>query len=57
MNMTRKNEALLPPLREKVDQYSYLSKESIGKGYSSSVYKGRDDKTGKNFFIQTSKWL
>ena len=51
MATNRKTERVLPPLREKIDQYSYTSKESIGKGFSSSVYRGKDDLTGSPFLI------
>lgn len=46
MSYARKSEYGLPLLREKIDQYSYVNKESIGKGYSSNVFKGKDDRTG-----------
>ena len=49
---TKKAEYQLPPLRERIDHYSYAGKESIGKGFSSSVFKGRDDTTGTANFIQ-----
>lgn len=56
MALNRKVDCGLPPLREKVDQYSYANKESIGKGFSSSVYRGKDDRTGMPNGTQTSKW-
>ena len=52
MAANRKTEYVLPPLREKIDQYSYANKESIGKGFSSSVYKGRDDRTEEQVAIK-----
>lgn len=55
MTAIKKHEHVLPPLREKIDHYSYAGKESIGKGFSSSVFKGRDDHTGIGFLIQNSK--
>jgi hypothetical protein len=33
-------------IRKKISQYSYLASETIGKGYSSLVYKGINDATG-----------
>lgn len=53
--MYRKTESILPPLREKVDNYSYTNKETIGKGFSSNVYRGKNDITGKKLLIQTNK--
>ena len=53
--MNRKLDQGLPPLRERVDQYSYFNKETIGKGYSSSVYKGKDERTGITSYIKMSK--
>lgn len=55
MTAIKKPEYILPPLREKIDHYSYVGKESIGKGFSSSVFKGRDDNTGTIFLTQNSK--
>jgi len=55
MTAIKKPEYILPPLREKIDHYSYVGKESIGKGFSSSVFKGRDDNTGTIFFTQNNK--
>lgn len=53
--MYRKTESILPPLREKVDNYSYANKETIGKGFSSSVYRGRNDTTGTQLLTQMNK--
>ena len=33
--------------RKKLEDYSYCLNHNIGKGYSSCVYKGRNDVTGK----------
>ena len=33
-------------LRKRLDQYSYSPSNNIGKGYSSYVYKGKNDLTG-----------
>lgn len=32
-------------MRKKIQNYSFLLSEQIGKGYSSKVYKGLDDDT------------
>lgn len=32
--------------RKKIEQYSYGLTDSIGRGYSSTVYLGRNDDTG-----------
>ena len=55
--MYRKTESILPPLREKIDNYSYTNKETIGKGFSSQVYRGRNDTTGKQLLTQTNRSL
>ena len=33
-------------LRKRLDHYSYSASHNIGKGYSSYVYKGKNDLTG-----------
>lgn len=33
-------------MRRKVGHYSYLSRDVIGKGYSSVVYRAQNDSTG-----------
>jgi hypothetical protein len=38
-------------IRKKINQYSYLTGETIGKGYSSLVYKGINDTTGKKVLM------
>lgn len=43
-------------LRRRVGQYSYLSKDSIGKGYSSVVYRGVNDSLGMRCARQDSPW-
>jgi hypothetical protein len=35
--------------RKKIENYSYGLNDVIGKGYSSQVYKGRNDNVGKSF--------
>ena len=55
--MHRKTESLLPPLREKIENYSYNNKEAIGKGFSSHVFKGKNDLTGTQILIQINRWL
>ncbi len=37
----------LMDLRKRIGQYSYVSKDVIGKGYSSIVYKAKNDSNGK----------
>ncbi len=32
--------------RKKLEDYSYCLNHNVGKGYSSTVYKGRNDVTG-----------
>lgn len=41
----------VPLPRKKIEQYSYGLADSIGKGYSSVVYRGRNDQTGKVSWI------
>ena len=36
--------------RKKIENYSYGLNDVIGKGYSSQVYKGRNDNNGKSKF-------
>jgi hypothetical protein len=38
-------------VRKKLEDYSYLLNESIGKGYSSQVFRGRNDVTGNSEVI------
>lgn len=33
-------------IQKKIDQYIYTSSDSIGKGFSSQVYKGKNELTG-----------
>lgn len=40
-------QALAGEVRKKIQNYSFLLTDKIGKGYSSTVYKGLDDLTGK----------
>lgn len=37
--------------RKKIENYSYGLNDVIGKGYSSQVYKGRNDNTGNHFIL------
>lgn len=37
--------------RKKIENYSYGLNDVIGKGYSSHVYKGRNDENGNSFLI------
>lgn len=50
---------IFPPLpgemRKKIENYSFLLSDRIGKGYSSTVYKGLDDLTGTFLVIQDSR--
>jgi hypothetical protein len=39
-------------MRKKLEDYSYLLTNNIGKGYSSQVFKGRNDLTGNPLSIQ-----
>ena len=39
-------------LRKKIQNYSFLMSDQIGKGYSSVVYRGLDDHTGTLPVIQ-----
>jgi hypothetical protein len=36
--------------RKKIENYSYGLNDVIGKGYSSQVYKGRNDNNGNTLF-------
>jgi hypothetical protein len=44
--------------RKKIENYSYGLNDVIGKGYSSQVYKGRNDTNGnfKNYFRHPSRY-
>lgn len=44
-------------VRKKLEDYSYLLNENIGKGYSSQVFRGRNDVTGKHVLTQIRSWL
>ncbi len=37
--------------RKKIENYSYGLNDVIGKGYSSQVYKGRNDNNGTYIFL------
>jgi SNF-related kinase len=37
--------------RKKIKNFSYMLSDRIGKGYSSVVYKGKNDSTGTSFSI------
>ena len=39
-------------VRKKLEDYSYLLSDNIGKGYSSQVFKGRHDLTSTKLFTQ-----
>lgn len=39
-------------MRKKIQNYSFLLSDRIGKGYSSTVYKGLDDLTGQQVAIK-----
>ena len=43
--------ALPAEMRKKIENYSFLLSDRIGKGYSSTVYKGLDDLTGMHSLI------
>ena len=38
--------------RKKIESYSYGLNDVIGKGYSSHVYRGRNDDTGDNVAVK-----
>ncbi len=38
--------AKIDSIQKKINQYSYANTDSIGKGFSSQVYKGRNELTG-----------
>lgn len=42
-------------VRKKLEDYSYLLNQNIGKGYSSEVFRGRNDLTGTPFLTQTKQ--
>ena len=44
--------ACIAALRKKIDNYSFIPGDSIGKGYSSTVYKGKDDRNGEDVAIK-----
>lgn len=39
---------------KRIQHYSYVLNEEIGRGYSSNVYKGKDDRTSNYVSMQTS---
>lgn len=43
-------------MRKKIENYSFALNNLIGKGYSSTVYKGTDDLTGICWNMQAKKW-
>lgn len=45
--MSRENSNISAGSRKKIEQYSYCLTDKIGKGYSSIVYRGRNDDTSK----------
>jgi serine/threonine-protein kinase ULK/ATG1 len=45
--MSRDVSALSQGNRKKIEQYSYCLNDRIGKGYSSVVYRGRNDESSK----------
>lgn len=44
-------------VRKKLEDYSYLLSDNIGKGYSSQVFKGRHDSTSTYCFIEMKQLL
>lgn len=46
--MSRDNSTVSTGSRKKIEQYSYCLGDKIGKGYSSIVYRGRNDDTSKS---------
>ena len=42
---------------KKIGQYSYASKDAIGKGYSSVVYRGHNESNGISSFTQDRSLL
>jgi hypothetical protein len=51
-NLNNKNSSQYT--RKKIEEYSYGLNDVIGKGYSSQVYKGRHDQSGKILLIQSN---
>jgi hypothetical protein len=49
-NLSNKNSSQYT--RKKIEEYSYGLNDVIGKGYSSQVYKGRHDQSGKILFYE-----
>lgn len=47
--------AKIDSIQKKVNQYSYASTDPIGKGFSSQVYKGRNEQTG--IHICQHRWV
>lgn len=39
--------AKIDSIQKRINQYSYANTDTIGKGFSSQVYKGKNDQTGK----------
>jgi len=44
----QQQQALQPGTRKKIEHYSYALGDRIGKGYSSVVYRGRNDQSSKS---------
>ena len=40
-----------PGTVKKIEEYSYSLGHGIGKGYSSHVYRGRNDSKGTHYFL------
>lgn len=49
--MSKENSTVSTGSRKKIEQYSYCLTDKIGKGYSSIVYRGRNDDSGKLFIL------
>lgn len=45
--MSKENSTVSTGSRKKIEQYSYNLTDKIGKGYSSIVYRGRNDDSSK----------
>lgn len=43
--------AKIDSIQKRINQYSYANTDTIGKGFSSQVYKGKNDQTGNLFLI------
>ena len=52
---TKQLQSVQPGTRKKLEHFSYALSDIIGKGYSSQVFKGKNDLTSTPLSTQTSQ--